>query len=94
MDETTVLRESAARDVGEAMARLPGVWKIRKGGIANDIVVNFPHPGQPRHRFADVPGRAFTQDGGLAPTSRAALSRKTVVSREEGGSADTTCIVS
>jgi iron complex outermembrane receptor protein len=37
--ETAVLRESAARDVGEAMARLPGVWKVRKGGIANDIVV-------------------------------------------------------
>lgn len=30
--ETAVLRESAARDVGEAMARLPGVWTIRKGG--------------------------------------------------------------
>jgi len=41
--ETAVLRESAARDVGEAMARMPGVWKIRKGGIANDIVVKGYH---------------------------------------------------
>ncbi len=37
--EAAVLRESAARDVGEALARISGVWKIRKGGIANDIVV-------------------------------------------------------
>ena len=41
--ETAVLRESAARDVGEAMARMPGVWKIRKGGIANDIIVKGYH---------------------------------------------------
>jgi iron complex outermembrane receptor protein len=41
--ETAVLRESAARDVGEAMARIPGVWKVRKGGIANDIVVKGYH---------------------------------------------------
>jgi iron complex outermembrane receptor protein len=32
-------RESAARDVGEVMAHAPGVWKIRKGGIANDFVL-------------------------------------------------------
>ncbi len=37
--EAAGVRESSARDVGEAMARLPGVWKVRKGGIANDIVV-------------------------------------------------------
>jgi iron complex outermembrane receptor protein len=41
--ESAVLRESAARDVGEAMARMPGVWKVRKGGIANDIVVKGYH---------------------------------------------------
>jgi iron complex outermembrane receptor protein len=41
--EAAVLRESAARDVGEAMARMPGVWKVRKGGIANDIVVKGYH---------------------------------------------------
>ena len=32
-------RESAARDVGEALSRAPGVWKVRKGGIANDIIL-------------------------------------------------------
>jgi iron complex outermembrane receptor protein len=35
----TDIRESAARDVGEAMATFPGVVKLRKAGIANDIVV-------------------------------------------------------
>lgn len=33
------IRESGARDAGEAMTRLGGVWKVRKGGIANDIVL-------------------------------------------------------
>ena len=33
------IRESGARDAGEAVTRLGGVWKVRKGGIANDIVV-------------------------------------------------------
>jgi iron complex outermembrane recepter protein len=33
------VRESAARDAGEALAALEGVWKIRKGGIANDVVL-------------------------------------------------------
>ena len=37
--EETDTRESSARDVGEAMTHMPGVFKIRKGGIANDIVV-------------------------------------------------------
>jgi len=37
--EIREVRESAARDVGEALGKLDGVWKIRKGGIANDIVV-------------------------------------------------------
>jgi iron complex outermembrane receptor protein len=36
-------RESSARDVGEAMPHAPGVYKIRKGGIANDFVLRgFP----------------------------------------------------
>lgn len=36
-------RESSARDVGEAMAHAPGVWKLRKGGIANDFLLRgFP----------------------------------------------------
>jgi iron complex outermembrane receptor protein len=37
--EIREVRESAARDVGEAIADLAGLWKIRKGGIANDLVL-------------------------------------------------------
>ena len=37
--EVREVRESAARDVGEALAQLEGVWKVRKGGIANDLVL-------------------------------------------------------
>jgi iron complex outermembrane receptor protein len=37
--EMREVRESAAKDAGEALARLEGVWKLRKGGIANDIVL-------------------------------------------------------
>jgi iron complex outermembrane receptor protein len=37
--EIREVRESAARDVGEAIAGLEGLWKIRKGGIANDVVL-------------------------------------------------------
>lgn len=37
--EAAEIRESAARDVGEALASIPGVAKLRKGGIANDVVV-------------------------------------------------------
>jgi iron complex outermembrane receptor protein len=37
--EAMAIRESGARDVGEALASTPGVWKIRKGAIANDVVV-------------------------------------------------------
>lgn len=33
------LRSSRARDLGEAMTLLPGVSRLRKGGIANDVVV-------------------------------------------------------
>jgi iron complex outermembrane receptor protein len=33
------VRESAAKDVGEALTSLDGVWKIRKAGIANDLVI-------------------------------------------------------
>lgn len=33
------VRESAAKDVGEALTALDGVAKIRKAGIANDLVV-------------------------------------------------------
>jgi len=37
--EASELRESTARDLGEALAGKPGVWKVRKGGIANDVIV-------------------------------------------------------
>ena len=37
--EASELRESSARDLGEALAQKPGVWKVRKGGIANDVVL-------------------------------------------------------
>lgn len=37
--EAAEIRESPARDVGEALSATPGVWKVRKGGIANDVVV-------------------------------------------------------
>ena len=33
------VKESAAKDVGEALAEVGGVWKIRKGGVANDVIV-------------------------------------------------------
>lgn len=37
--EAAGIRESASRDAAEALSTLPGVWKLRKGGIANDVVV-------------------------------------------------------
>ncbi|MCW5979499.1 MAG: TonB-dependent receptor [Bryobacteraceae bacterium] len=33
------VRESSARDVGEALSKLEGIWKLRKGGIASDVVL-------------------------------------------------------
>lgn len=33
------VRESPAKDVGEALAGVEGLWKVRKGGIANDVVL-------------------------------------------------------
>lgn len=33
------VRESPAKDLGEALTALDGVWKIRKAGIANDLVI-------------------------------------------------------
>jgi iron complex outermembrane receptor protein len=33
------MRESRARDLGEALADLPGVSRVRKGAIANDVVM-------------------------------------------------------
>jgi iron complex outermembrane receptor protein len=37
--EAFEMRESRARDLGEALAAVPGVVKLRKGAIANDIVL-------------------------------------------------------
>ncbi len=37
--EAAGIRESPARDVGEALESTAGVWKLRKGGIANEVVV-------------------------------------------------------
>ena len=33
------VRESPARDIGEALTEVDGVYKIRRGGIANDVLV-------------------------------------------------------
>jgi len=33
------VRESSARDIGEALESLPGLTGVRKGGIANDVVL-------------------------------------------------------
>jgi len=33
------VRESFAKDPAEALSQMEGVWKLRKGGIANDIVI-------------------------------------------------------
>jgi hypothetical protein len=35
--EAASIRESDARDAGEALAALSGVWRLRKGGIASDV---------------------------------------------------------
>jgi iron complex outermembrane receptor protein len=37
--EIREVRESSARDAGEALGKLDGLWKIRKGGIASDTVL-------------------------------------------------------
>jgi iron complex outermembrane receptor protein len=37
--EAAEARESSARDIGEALVSNGGVWKLRKGGIANDVVL-------------------------------------------------------
>jgi iron complex outermembrane receptor protein len=37
--EASELRESAAVDVGEALGWKAGLWRLRKGGIANDVVL-------------------------------------------------------
>jgi iron complex outermembrane receptor protein len=37
--EVREVRESAAKDTGEALKDIPGISRLRKGGIANDIVL-------------------------------------------------------
>ncbi len=37
--EVPRIRESGAHDVGEALSGLAGVWKVRRGAMANDVVV-------------------------------------------------------
>jgi len=37
--EATQLQQSGARDVGEALSSMAGLAKLRKGAIANDVVV-------------------------------------------------------
>lgn len=37
--EVREIRESSAKDVGEALIKLEGFWKVRKGGVANDVVL-------------------------------------------------------
>lgn len=37
--EVRDIRESSAKDVGEALQSLTGISKVRKGGIANDVVL-------------------------------------------------------
>lgn len=37
--EIREVRESSAKDVGEALTKVEGLWKLRKGGIANDVVL-------------------------------------------------------
>ncbi len=37
--EATQVRESPARDVGELLSDEAGLWKLRKGGIASDVVL-------------------------------------------------------
>jgi iron complex outermembrane receptor protein len=37
--EMREIRESAAKDAGEALARIDGISKLRKGAIANDVVL-------------------------------------------------------
>jgi iron complex outermembrane recepter protein len=38
--ESAPVRESTARDVGEAMAEVSGIAKVRKGGIASDVILD------------------------------------------------------
>jgi iron complex outermembrane receptor protein len=41
--EYTALRESGARDIGEALDGVAGIWMQRRGAIANDVIVRGQH---------------------------------------------------
>ncbi len=38
--QASEIRASTARDIGEALSRMTGISKIRKGGLGNDVVLN------------------------------------------------------
>jgi iron complex outermembrane receptor protein len=38
--EASEIRESTARDIGEALGQMNGIAKVRKGAIGNDVVLN------------------------------------------------------
>lgn len=37
--EVRQVRESSARDLGEALVSVDGLWKVRKGAVSNDVVL-------------------------------------------------------
>ena len=41
--QATEIRDSTARDIGEALSRVNGFSKVRKGGIGNDVVLHGYH---------------------------------------------------
>ena len=43
--QASEIRESTARDIGEALSRMNGMSKIRKGGLGNDVVLH-GYPGK------------------------------------------------
>ena len=48
------VRESFSEDPGEALSQMEGVWKLRKGGIANDVVIRGFSPKNVTILFDDV----------------------------------------
>ncbi len=48
------VRESFAKDPGEALTKIEGIWKIRKGGIANDVVIRGFYRGNINILFDDA----------------------------------------
>jgi outer membrane receptor for Fe3+-dicitrate len=38
--QASEIRESTARDIGEALSRMNGMSKVRKGGLGNDVVLH------------------------------------------------------